>query len=223
MSSSDEIILAQEQGAVMKSDSGGKIQGTLVLTDRRLIFVSADKEEEIGTGRVRFADVEDLTNLPQSANNLSIPLSSIVQVSGSGGIIQPAMLKVSWSDNARERRAEFSEELFRGGKKDLRAWAKVIDGIKSGKTQISRPRTTPPSTDTLEGKILYVLGDMQEKGIFEIEEQVETTFKVDLDPDQVKPECDNLVNQGLVDVEPDPSGDNFYRKRSPLGEDDLSS
>ena len=54
---------------IRKSDSGERIQGTLVLTDKRLLFVAANKEEdlELGSsgiprraGTLRFADVEDL-------------------------------------------------------------------------------------------------------------------------------------------------------------------
>ena len=63
----------------------------------------------------------------------------------------------------------------------------------------------------------------RKKGIFEIEEEIENTFNIDTDPDPVEAACDKLVSEGSVDVIPDNSGDKFYRKRSPLGEDDLSS
>ena len=88
---------------------------------------------------------------------------------------------------------------------------------------IRRLTNLPPSIETLEGKILRVLGDMQDKGTFEIEEEVESEFKLDLDVDDVQKACEKLVLLGLVDKTPDASGDAFYRKRSPLGEDDLSS
>ncbi|MDA4111516.1 MAG: hypothetical protein OK439_03195 [Thaumarchaeota archaeon] len=233
MSNEFEMILAQEQSVVRKSDAGEKIQGTLVLTDKRLLFISADKEEELDmqfgdglsrrSGILRFADVEDLNHIPNSPKNLSIPMNSIVFVSGSEGIIHPPSLKVNWNENGKGRHVEFSEEIIGGRKKDLRDWAKVIDSLRSGKMQIHRPQNPIPSKDTLEGKILQILGDMQDKGVFTIEEEVETTFGIDLDPDQVESACQKLVSDGLVDVIPDPSGDKFFRKRSPLGEDDLSS
>jgi len=72
--------------------------------------------------------------------------------------------------------------------------------------------------------VLYILNDMQEKGIFEIQKGVEDTFKVeDIDPDKLDDACQKLASQGFLEVIKDPSGDNFYKKRSPLGEDDLSS
>jgi hypothetical protein len=228
----DEIILAQEQSVIRKSDSGENVQGTLVLTNKRLLFLPANKEEELDmniaglsrrSGMLRYADVEDLNQIPNSPENLFIALHSIVHVSGSEGIIHPPNLKVNWNENGKGRHVEFSEEIIGGRKKDLRDWAKVIDSLRTGKLQISRPQNSLPDKDTLEGKILYVLGDMQEKGTLEIEEEVEHTFGVDLDPDQVEAACDKLVSQDFLDYIPDQSGDKFYRKRSPLGEDDLSS
>ena len=81
---------------------------------------------------------------------------------------------------------------------------------------------TAPSSDSLGGQIVHVLSDMQEKGIFEIEEAVETEFKVDLDPDVVQAECDRLASQGLLVRSPDSTGDTFYRRASQLGEDNPS-
>ncbi len=46
---------------------------------------------------------------------------------------------------------------------------------------------------------------------------------MDLDTDRVEAACKKLSSMGFVDETPDNSGETFYRKRSPLGEDDLSS
>ncbi|MGH2637941.1 MAG: hypothetical protein ACRDF4_01430, partial [Rhabdochlamydiaceae bacterium] len=106
---------------------------------------------------------------------------------------------------------------------DLKDWARVIDSLKAGTIKIEYPKVPAPSSDTLEGKILYVLGDMQDKGMLEIEEQAEEYFKLELEPDDVETACKKLVSVGLVDAVDSESGDSFYRKRSPLGRDDLSS
>ena len=60
-----------------KDSSGKKINETLLLTDRRLLFVEANKEENL-TGEVgnrsatlRFADVEDLKDLPSEPVTIS--------------------------------------------------------------------------------------------------------------------------------------------------------
>ncbi len=64
---------------------------------------------------------------------------------------------------------------------------------------------------------------MQEKGVFEIEEETETQFKLDLDPDNVEAACEKLASMGFLDKTPDNSGEVFYRKISPLGDDDPST
>ena len=230
------MILAQEQDVQVKDDVPGKMKnlvGSLLLTDKRLYFVEANREEDLNisvggvakrSATLRYADVEDLGEVSSNPNNLVIPFGSIVSVSGSEGILHPPELKVRWKDpNSGERHVVFTEELIGGRKKDLKDWARTIKGIKDGSITIQRPSAPAPPADSLEGRILHVLGDMQEKGPFEIEQETESQFNVDLDPDEVESSCEKLVVMGFVDRDPDSSGEVFYRKRSPLGEDDLSS
>lgn len=220
-----EVILAQEQGVMARSSFERQVEGTLILTNQRLLFVGASQEEEIpggfGVDSLRFADVNSLDSLPNSQYNISIPLGDLSSEKASH--LGHPSLKVRWNDRGEQQHEEFEQKLIGGRKKNLNDWARVIEKIKSGALTPEIQKTPPPGTDTLKGKILYTLGDMQEKGSLEIEEQVETSFKIDLDPDQVEDACKKLVEDGLVDVVPDSSGDDFYRKHSPLGEDDLSS
>jgi hypothetical protein len=235
LSEKNEIILAQEQDVVAKDDipkSVKKIVGTLVLTEQRLLLVEANKEEDYDMGEgvlskrsatFRYADVDDLGEISSNPNNFSITLNSITSATGSEGILHPPELKVKWTVNGREEHAVFTEELIGGRKRDLKDWARVIQGLKAGTITIRRPSGQPPSMDSLEGRILHVLGDMQEKGVFEIEQDTESAFNIDLDPDQVEASAEKLASSGFLDKTVDKSGDSFYRKRSPLGEDDLSS
>ena len=147
----------------------------------------------------------------------------MTSVSGSEGIFHTPELKVTWKTDSGVKSEEFTEDIIGGRKKDIKDWAKVIQSLKSGKIMIQRLPNPPPSIDSLEGKILHMLGDMQEKGTFEIEEEVESEFKLDIDIDLVEEACEKLASLGLVDKNPDSSGDVFYRKRSPLGEDEYSS
>jgi len=233
---SGEIILAQEEDVVVKDNIPGKMKnivGTLILTDQNLYFVEANKEDSLkfGLGPVsknsvtlRYADIEDLGEVNSDPNNIIIPLPSILKASGSEGIIHPPELKITWkASGGGEERAVFTEEIMGGRKKDLKDWAKTIQRLKEGRITIQRPSAPAPGADSLEGKILHVMGDMQEKGIFEIEEESETEFKHDLDPDVVEAACEKLASMGFLDKIPDNSGETFYRKRSPLGEDDLST
>jgi hypothetical protein len=236
LSESHELILAQEQDVQVKEMEPSKLKdlvGSLILTDQRLLFVEANEEHVyyIGSGILskrsatfRYANIDDLAEIASNPNNFTISLNVISTAVGSEGILHPPELKVTWkTSDGSNARAVFKQELLTRRKKDLKDWAKVILGLKSGAIKIQRPNAIPPSIESLDGKILHVLGDMQEKGLFEIEEETERQFKQDLDPDSVEESCNRLVSQGFADKEVDSSGEPFFRKRSPLGEDNLSS
>ena len=70
---------------------------------------------------------------------------------------------------------------------------------------------------------MHVLADMQEKGLMEIEEAVEGEYGIDLDPDEEQAACDDLSSQHLLERSQARGGDAYYRRASPLGEDDYSS
>ncbi len=250
-----EIILAQEQGVINKPKHLGiatDIQGTLVLTNKRLIFVSNSARSEelesgvsaLGTTEDRIAkeganlgvdflgesaphtytDVDDLSKIPINDRNVFLPISSIVSLSGHKGIIGRPNLKVSWIDSSGEtKNAEFQATLTeRTRKKNLSDWADVIQKLRDGRILPSRP-TNLPQSDSTEGRIYSIMGDMQTKGTLEIEEETEKEFAIELEPEEVEAACEKLVSMGLLDKIPDPSGDSFYKRRSPLGDDDLSS
>ena len=233
--------MAQEQAVAMRglgvkkefeAEFGvGETEGTLVLTNARLIFVcTSEKEEDVHAGytpldptaHLLFSDVEDLSEISQDPSNASIPISSIKSATGHGGEVTRPRLEVRWAENAEERGAEFREVLTGKRRKNLNDWAAVIQRLKTGNLNLL-PTPKAPPIDTLEGKVVHVLSDMQEKGIFSIEEEVEEKFKISVDPDEVQAACDKLAEEGTLDRFPDSSGDTFYRRRSPLGEDDFSS
>ena len=219
--SSQEIILAQEQSVLSKSGLGKEIQGTLVLTNRRLLFVSATTEDapSIGLNAVSYySDVEDLDSIGQNPSNISIPLGSILLTTGHAGLMTNPNLKVKYKDGSSEKDAEFIQTITGGRKKNLNDWSKIIEDLQNGKVKIKIPSWLPDK-NSLEGRIIDTLADLQEKGIFEIEKEIETRFKIDLDPDQVETACNSLVSKGILEKK----AEDFYRLPSPLGIDDLSS
>lgn len=230
----EEIILAQEQGVVNKPTHIGlsnDVQGSLILTNQRLVFASdvggteVSTRDEFGAFTPRsYTDIEDMSDIPRSERNIFIPLSSISEVSGHKGIVGRPSLKVTWKDrDGLTKSTEFTQTLTgRDRKKNLSDWADVIRKVKSG-ALIPRRNQSLPSKDSLEGRILSILGDMQIKGALQIEEETDKQFGSELGPDEVEEACQRLVSSGLVDKISDPSGESFYRKRSPLGADDLSS
>jgi hypothetical protein len=231
-------MLAQEQGVVMREAGrakelegrlGGELEGTLLLTNRRLIFVCThEKEDDLKTtpfGKMPlvYSDVGDLASIPVRGDNLFIEISSISSVKGHTGHVTKPSLEVKWQEGAKEKGRVFIELLSgRSRRRNLNDWARVVERLKTGDQEIIQlPK--PPATDTLDGKIYRVLADMQRKGVFEVEEEVEKQFSSTLDPDEVQAACDRLSNSGLLKKMPDPSGDTYYQKRSPLGEDELDS
>lgn len=240
MSDHQEVILAQEQGTTMRQGGRAKeveaefgfneTEGTLVLTNRRLIFVCTDEKKDDLMGEdalnpkagihIVYSEVDDLGDIPTDSPNAFVAIAAIESVKGhSGGIGRPS-LEVEWNDGGR-RALVFTEGVTKSRGKGLNDWAPVIEKLKAGSLElVALPRQ--PSTDTLEGKIARVLSDMQEREVLTIEEAVEAEFKLDLDPDEVQAACDSLASTGFVKRRPDPTGV-FYRKASPLGEEDLSS
>jgi len=237
MEATAEIMLAQEQGVIMRQVGkekklegaiGGEWEGTLVLTNRRLIFVCTDERKDdlrsrgsiAGTMRLVYSDVEDLTSIPRTNGNIFIPLSSITSVKGHPGHLERPSLEAKWQE-AKEEGRVFVERLSgRSRRRNLNDWAIVIERLRTGNQKII-PLPQTPSVDTLDGKIVRVMADMQRKGVFEIEQEVETQFKAKLDPDDVQSACQRLADGGLLEKLQDKSGDMHYQKRSPLGDDAL--
>ena len=239
--STPEIMLAQEQAVIRRGPGirkgveaafglGGETEGTLVLTDRRLVYVHGnEKEESLRIGgfsakRLFFSDVESLSSMPLDSESVEIPISSIVKVAGHHGEAIAPKLEVSWNDGGGATRAtEFVQQISGASRRrNLNDWARVIEKLRAKQQKIT-PLPTGPGGDTLEGRIMGVLGDMQEKGLLTIENEVEERFKVDVDPDDVEAACERLVASGLI-LKPVPRyEDVYYRKASPLGADDLSA
>jgi hypothetical protein len=235
-SEAEEVMLAQEQGVIMRRAGkekelegglGGELEGTLVLTNRRLIFVCTDAREEdfkfmegARVMRLVYSDVEDLASIPHSGGNTFIPLSSISHVKGHSGPVERPSLDVKWQEATEEERVFIERLSGRSRRKNLNDWEAVIERLKAGNQKLVQlPRA--PSTDTLDGKIMRALADMQRRGTFEVEEDTEKQFDVKLDPDEVEAACQRLANSGLLQKFPDKSGDVYYQKRSPLGDDAL--
>jgi hypothetical protein len=236
---SREVMLAQEQAVIRRGPglrkgveaafgAGGESEGTLVLTDQRLVYVHGqEKEEDLRVGawsakRLYFSDVEDIDSMPLDSESLEIPLSSVVKVTGHRVETMAPKLVVDWTDGKGKQSTEFVQQITGGSRrKNLSDWAKVIEMLKSNQLKI-KPLAAAPSTDTLEGKVLAALGDMQEKGPLVIEEEVEESYKLDLDPDEVEAACNRLVAAGLARKTAPPGEDPYYSKVSPLGDYDLS-
>src|SRR5207245_5611089 len=236
----EEVILAQEQavsrGSGEKEQEGGfgagLMEGTLNLTTKRLVCVTlAEAEQDLsepiasnpfGKLQLFYSDAEDLKSIPADPDNLIVPLTSVTSVKGHRGNGAKPKLEIKWLEGRRERSTEFSQRLTGKRSRNLDDWARTLERLRKGKLSlVSLPEA--PGLDTLEGQVLRVLSDSQEKGILTIGHLVEDAFKIELDPNQVKVASEKLTSAGLVKRRRDSSGENFYHKRSPLGDDDSSA
>ena len=238
---SEEVMLAQEQAVINRGTGvrqeaetafgfGKETEGTLVLTDRRLVYVHGkEKETDIRIGalskkRLIFSDVESLNSMPLDSQSFAVPISRIVSVVGHHKEAIAPKLEVRWTDErGKAMSTEFVQQITGGSRrKNLNDWAKVVERLKAGQQKIKAlPRS--PAADTLEGKIIGTLGDMQEKGLFTIEGEVEEGYGIQLEPDDVEAACERLAAKGLVIKTGTPGEAQFYRKASPLGDDDLNA
>jgi len=234
-------MLAQEEAVINRGPGirkgvegafglGGETEGTLVLTDKRLVYVHGDEKEvdiRLGTfkgKRLFFSDVEDLGSMAIDPASFEIVISTVTEVAGHGGEAIAPKLEVRWTDKSGAARAtEFVQQITGGSRKrNLNDWAKVVEKLRRNQQKII---TLPsaPADDSLEGRVLGALGDMQEKGLFTIESEIEERFGLDLDPEEVEEACGRLVAAGLVKNLAPPEEDPYYRKVSPLGDDDLGA
>jgi len=231
-------MLAQEQAVVNRGiglvkeikaafDVGSETEGTLILTNRRLLYAhGSEKKADLPVGvfsekHLFYSDVTELESVASDPANFSIALSAVTSVVGHHRPAGAPRLEVTWEDRGAVKRTEFVQQVTGSSRKrNLNDWAPVILGLKSNKLVVRTMPPLPPK-DSLEGRIVHVLGDMQEKGLFTIEGQVEDEFSVDLDPDQVEAACDKLVSGGLLRKATSRGEDNFYQRVSPLDSDDL--
>jgi hypothetical protein len=236
-----EVLLAEEQAVIHRGVGlkkeiegafgfGGETEGTLILTNRRLIYAhkAAEKEVDLPVGLFSYKslfidDIEGLDSISNDSEGLEIPLSQIVRVEGHGGrdAIAPK-LEVQYAIQSGETRStEFVEQITGASrKKNLNDWAEIIRKLKASQVKLTE-LPGAPSEGTLEGRIYRALGDMQEKGALAIEEEVEERYNVDLDPDDVVAACDKLVGMGLIRKADTDEGDPFYTRISQLGENDV--
>lgn len=224
----EEVILAEERNVILKSK---KSDGTLVLTNKRFLFVPATESDMPGFGQLSigyyrisqyFSDVKDLKDLPIEGQGdfLSIRLRSITNVVARKGFLRPT-LKVEWrADDLSTRDAEFLQKFVGKSKRiNLTDWATAIGKITGGASFFA-PKLPDYSSigqdDVIAQTIIKVLSDLQEKGLYEIEHEIERDhYEIgqEIDSDELRSKCDSLVKGGILSV--DETGE-FYWIRSPI-------
>ena len=180
---------------------------------------------------IYFSEIYDASEIPQdiwlsTSGSISFSLEDIDSATSEKRLLHKPTLKVvsNATDNRQPSIAEFQEQIT--GKRDcqLDEWAPLILKVKSGvlndKIHLAlRLTSLYPSVQTLEGKVFYILGDLQRKNAYEISSQIEEKFNEHVSLQDVEIVCLNLSKQGWIDeMFRDYSLPLLYCRNSPLVE-----
>lgn len=230
----EERILKDTQGVVFKR-SLISLQGSLVLTNKRLLFIVGDRWKrddglpplmstslsDMGTNQ---SDKEDSSSndIPDNTNNFSIPLDRVESTVGRKGILKNTLF-VRIRDQVTDELTtlEFNARVRPPSLEDpgnIDNWASWIE-----KAQTSTPeefentygeKSTQPSgyfREGLDHMIMDLLDDEEWKGLFQMGEELSLRYNESIDVDEIESACKALVKQKLV--EEDDMGE-FFRKRT---------
>lgn len=194
-SKKENVVRTQEN--VICKNSLAILEGTLFLTDRRLVFVAG---QELDEG-------EDIQKMLDEADALSIPLDQVVTASGNRGILRQS-LNIVWHnppDSPSTTKTEFLQKNrprnVAEAKNAISEWVPQIEetAVSEVKTEQEEMVRSSPSWDQLDSKVLQALGDMKWKGFFQLERELEETYGASLDPDDLETSCKRLVKGKLIE------------------------
>lgn len=205
---SSEFVLKGMDSVVCRNSRSVQ-EGALVLTNRRLAFV---QNETLG-------DDSGAQKILQKRDLFSIPLNQVVTVSGNRGIIRPS-IKVVWHSLPGDPTSTKTEFTQKNGPRSLEEarngidqWVQLIEKAATS-DEVEPPKMNEglePNVDSGELKlhVLEELEDMQWKGFFQIEKDIEEKYGGSINPDSLEATCDRLVKEKLI--EQDKYG-HFFRK-----------
>jgi hypothetical protein len=166
------------------------------------------------------AAIYSLNNVPNDPDNYSIPLRSIISAEGHRGVFRPVLKVQAYDYSGQTVDYEFVTKIKSSSEENnVDGWAGIISDLNDGKYSLNLSGVSvnaPPAAqqqqhdNDLQDRLLVVLGDMQWKGLFMIEKELEDEYLERVDPDEIESLCQNLVRDVVLEV--DDTGE-FYRKR----------
>ncbi len=190
----ENVVRTQEN--VICRNSLTILEGTLFLTNRRLVFVAGQEKPED----------EDIQKMLDRPDALSIPLDQVVTAAGNRGILRQS-LNVVWHNPADSPSTTKTEFLQKNRPRNLaeaqnaiNEWVLQIEdaAVSEVKTEQEEMVQSSPSWDQLDSKVLESLGDMKWKGFFQLERDLEETYGASLDPDDLEASCIRLAKEKLI-------------------------
>jgi hypothetical protein len=212
-----EFVLKQENDVLCRN-SFVLLQGTLFLTDKRLVFTVAARDEAFFSNNAFSLEAGSDNVSENSDKSLSIPLTSIVSAKGRKGMLRPS-LEINWRDNEQNEqiKTEFTQKTghtSNSANADISGWAEEIQRLSASEIEKAQDRnflSLKNDTNSIEWDIMDVLDDSEWKGLFQIEKELKDTKGIKIDFEQLEGNCRKLVSAKLAET--DKIGE-FYRKRA---------
>jgi hypothetical protein len=199
------------QSDVICKNSRSVQEGSLLLTNRRLIFVE-------GKGSLKDSELQSVL---QENDHFTIPLPQVANVSGKQGFLRPS-LTVAWhptpedpSSTKTDFLQKYRPQNLEDARNGINQWVAVIEQAATSDLDLAplemKNEEEQPTIDDseLRSRLLEELNDKQWKGFFQIERDLGEKFGLSVDPDALERCCKNLVAEKLV--EQDKHGE-FFRK-----------
>jgi hypothetical protein len=216
----DERILRSQKYVTSKGPRPAA-EGTLCLTTTRLLYVPDERSTETGSKSQQATTNRSLQDLGSDPRGTSIPLKSIVSVSGQRGFIRPSLVVNHHSppDSPTRVRTEFVQTIKSRENgdvtNDINLWVPKIEQLMSPDSQedlAEAVASRPVEEGELKSNILDVLGAISGwKGFFQLEMELDEKMSSSIDPDVIEKALKELVEEKAV--EQDKYGQ-FFRKTS---------
>lgn len=205
---SNELALKSMDSVICKNSRSVQ-EGSLILTNRRLAFAQNES--------VR--DDSDVQKILQKRDLFSVPLDQIVTVSGNRGIIRPS-LRIVWHNPPGDPSSTKTEFTQKNGPRSLEEarngineWVPLIEKAATSNTvepvQLNDEMESTANEGELRSRVLEELGDMQWKGFFQIEKDIEEKYGGSINPDALESTCNKLVKENLIEQD---KYEHFFRK-----------
>jgi len=199
----EEVVL-ESQPAVMSRSPKGTLQGTLILTRKRIALVSPVDAQKLSS---------ELDPILRKAP-LVIPIDSVDSVSGQRGILRTSLV-IDWHNppgSASTIRTEFLQRARPPSAKEkaLNEWAPLIEKQVWGEPAEESSGST--DLNELESRVLEMFTTPGWVGYFQLSRELEEKYETSLDPDDLDKVLEKLVREKILEKE---KIGEFFRKVPP--------
>lgn len=196
----EELVETETQ--VMSRGSKAVVQGTLVLTNKRIALINPEDANQLSSGVERVLEKAQLV----------IPIDSVDSVSGQRGILRTSLV-VDWHSpkgGASTTKTEFIQRSRPPNQKAISDWIPLIENQVWGESKEGQV-SSPTDLSELETRVLETFTSNGWVGYFQLTRELEEKYQTDIDPDDLDNVLAKLVKEKKVEKE---KVGEFFRKVS---------